>query len=149
MVTFLATWLLCSLGFYSPQVQVDSTQVQKWQDVTATEFKQIIEKDSTAFLLDVRSQPEFDKGHIAAAHLIPYNQLAERSKELPTDHQLVILVYCHSGHRSRLAAETLLKLGYKKVVNLQAGFAEWQRCQFPVTAPPPQESKKPEGKPNE
>ncbi len=149
MAAFLATWFLCSVGFCSPQVQVDSTQAQPWQNVTAIEFKKIVETDSTVLLLDVRSQSEYDRGHLAGAHLFPYNQLSDRSKELPVDHQRVILVYCHSGHRSQLAAETLVKLGYKKVVNLSAGFSEWKRCQLPIEVTPPPVSKPPEQKPNE
>lgn len=75
-------------------------------------------------LLDVRSQAEFDTGHIAGALLIPDTEIADRALlELP-DQSAVILVYCRSGRRSKLAAQTLVDAGYTGVYEF-GGIADW------------------------
>ena len=56
---------------------------------------------------------------------IPYDQLTARASELPADKGAKILVYCLSGGQSRVAAQTLLDLGYTNVWNLDGGMNAW------------------------
>jgi phage shock protein E len=69
-------------------------------------------------LLDVRDQYEYDGGHIAGAVLLPYDAIAEGAPGLPEDKGSTIIVYCRSGRRSAIAAETLAKLGYTHILDL-------------------------------
>ena len=66
-------------------------------------------------ILDVRSQEEYDQGHIPGAILIPDTEIKAQAEEVLTDKDQLILVYCHSGRRSKLAAEALVELGYTNI----------------------------------
>jgi len=76
-----------------------------------------------ARLLDVRTQQEFDAGHLPGAILIPYDQVAARASELGARDAPVVL-YCRSGRRTGIAAEALRSLGFTRVWDLQ-GMANW------------------------
>ena len=65
-------------------------------------------------------------GEIAATDLyIPFDQVAARAAELPTDKTAKIVVYCRSGHESAIAAQTLIDLGYTNIDNLDGGMTAW------------------------
>ena len=75
-------------------------------------------------ILDARTQEEFDEGHIDGAILIPEYEVANRAeKELPDKDQL-ILVYCRSGRRSKIASQALVDLGYTNVKEF-GGIIDW------------------------
>jgi rhodanese-related sulfurtransferase len=74
---------------------------------------------SGAVLLDVRTLQEYEAGRIPGARLIPFDQLAARSGELPAKDRPIVL-YCRSGRRTGLAASTLTELGYTAVYDMQA-----------------------------
>jgi len=94
-----------------------------WTDVTADELAaMLVHKDFT--FIDVKTPYV---GEIAGTDLwIPYDQLASRVAELPADRGAKVLVYCRSGAESRVAAQTLLDLGYRNVWNLDGGMQAWQ-----------------------
>lgn len=81
-----------------------------------------------ALLLDVRSQGEFDSGHVEGATLIPVDELESRLAEIETatggDKTKPIVVYCRSGRRSATAKQTLLAAGYTQVSDL-GGMSNW------------------------
>ncbi len=69
-------------------------------------------------VVDVRAPGEFAAGHVPGAVNIPYDQIALRAGEVGPREAPVVL-YCRSGHRSGIAAETLRGLGYTKVYDAQ------------------------------
>jgi phage shock protein E len=69
-------------------------------------------------VLDVRTEAEWNNGHMEGAILIPYDLIGEKIGTISEDKSKPIYVYCRSGRRSQIAKETLEKLGYKDVVNL-------------------------------
>ena len=74
--------------------------------------------------MGVLTQEEFDEGHIDGAILIPEYEVTNRAeKELPDKDQL-ILVYCRSGRRSKIAAQALQDLGYTNVKEF-GGIIDW------------------------
>lgn len=83
-------------------------------------------------LLDVRSQGEFDNGHLAGARLIPLPELKTRISELEKFRDRPVLVHCASGNRSHSAARILKDAGFKEVFNLQGGMSAWQQAGMPV-----------------
>lgn len=92
--------------------------------ITAKEAKEFMYSAEDYVLLDVREEDEFASGHLEGAVLIPYGSIAERAEaELP-DKQQTILVYCRSGRRSAIAAESLAKLGYTDVRDF-GGIIDW------------------------
>jgi len=85
----------------------------------------VVAHQSEVTLLDVRSAEEFNgpDGRVAGSLLIPLPELESRSGELPADRPLVVV--CHSGSRSALATQQLLKAGRQRVANLHGGLSRW------------------------
>ena len=75
-------------------------------------------------ILDVRTEEEYNEGHIPNAILIPNTEIRERAELELTDQDQLILVYCRSGNRSKLAAAILVELGYTNVVEF-GGINSW------------------------
>ncbi len=76
-------------------------------------------------LLDVRTQGEYDEGHINDPTLIPVDELESRLAEIEEYKNLPVLVYCRSGNRSATAAKILLDNGFQEVHNLLGGIGAW------------------------
>jgi rhodanese-related sulfurtransferase len=66
---------------------------------------------------------------------IPYDRIGEHRDRLPSDQDAAIVLYCRTGHMSVTAAETLVRLGYTNVWNLEGGFTAWERAGFPFRKP--------------
>lgn len=76
-------------------------------------------------LLDIRTESEYEAGHIQGAHWFPRGKLEYYIQELIKDPDSRIILYCRTGGRSALATLTLRDMGYKNVVDLDGGFKEW------------------------
>jgi phage shock protein E len=83
-----------------------------------------------AFVLDVRSQEEWDQFHIAGSTLIPLDQLQNRLDELPKDKDIVVV--CLSGHRSENGTSILLEAGFTRIFCLSGGLQAWTAANYPV-----------------
>ena len=96
-----------------------------YDQISGAEAKALMDSESGYIIIDARTQEEYDQGHIPGAILIPEYEIADRAeKELPDKDQL-ILVYCRSGRRSKIAAEELVKLGYTNVKEF-GGIIDWE-----------------------
>ena len=96
-----------------------------YDQISGAEAKALMDSESGYIILDARTQEEYDEGHIPGAILIPEYEIADRAEtELPDKDQL-ILVYCRSGRRSKIAAEELVKLGYANVKEF-GGIIDWE-----------------------
>jgi sulfur-carrier protein adenylyltransferase/sulfurtransferase len=105
-------------------------------EVSAEELRALMERGAAVTLLDVREADEAAEGQIPGALLLPRGWLELRVEALvPRDAQLV--VYCQSGARSLLAAQTLGGLGYARVRSLAGGFGRWSDAGFPTVRPSP------------
>ena len=93
-------------------------------NITAEEAKQIMDSEEGYIILDVRTQEEYDQGHIPGAIVISHKEIAERAEEVLTDKDQLILVYCRSGRRSKIAAEALVELGYTNIKEF-GGILDW------------------------
>jgi len=106
---------------------------EAWQRVGADDFADAVESEADAFLLDTRTQPEWEQdGHLSNATLIPHDELEQRDDELPEDKGTTILLYCRSGNRSQQAAQTLLELGFTNIIELNTGINGWKDAGYPV-----------------
>jgi len=112
-------------------MQYKSSGEAQFTELTAKEAKKYID-EKKPFILDVRTPNEYYSGHIEGADLIPLQQLVERISELDTVKNKDILVYCRSGNRSTVAAQILIKNGFKKLNNLRSGITGWQREGYPI-----------------
>ena len=93
-------------------------------NITAEEAKQIMDTEEGYIILDAREQDEYDAGHIPGAILIPYTQIEAKASEMLADKDQLILVYCRSGRRSKIAAEALVELGYTNIKEF-GGILDW------------------------
>ena len=74
-----------------------------------------------AAILDVRDQEEFETGHIEGASNVSRGTLEMRIQEVVPDKNTPIVCYCAGGNRGALAADTLQKMGYTRVVSIAGG----------------------------
>ena len=103
----------------------ESAKPITYEQISGAEAKALMDSESNYVIIDARTQSEYDEGHIPGAILIPEYEIAERAEaELPDKDQL-ILVYCRSGRRSKIAAEELVKLGYTNVKEF-GGIIDWE-----------------------
>ena len=97
---------------------------EMYQQITREEAKKIMDSGEEHIILDTREQDEFDEGHIPGAILIPYTEIENKAEEMIPDKNAQILVYCRSGRRSKIASESLAKLGYTNVKEF-GGIIDW------------------------
>ena len=102
----------------------EKTQEAVYMNITAQEAKEIMDTQEGYIILDVREQDEFDQGHIPGAILIPYTQIEMKADVMLQDLDQLILVYCRSGRRSKIAAEALVELGYTNIKEF-GGILDW------------------------
>ena len=96
-----------------------------YEQISQSEAKEIMDTKSDYIIIDARTQEEFDEGHIENAILIPEYEIQEKAPELIPDKNALILVYCRSGRRSKIASEALVQLGYTNVKEF-GGIIDWE-----------------------
>lgn len=106
-------------------MQFEASGDAAFTELTAAEAFELI-AESDPIILDVRTPNEFYSGHIENALLIPLHQLEVRLGELSQHRDREILAYCRSGNRSTVAAEILIRNGFKKLYNLRPGIRGWR-----------------------
>ena len=115
--------LLISLSLFGMTACSDGG-ANSYEQITPQEAKAIMDTESDYVIIDARTTEEFGEGHIESAIMIPEYEIADRAeKELP-DKDALILVYCRSGRRSKIASEELVKLGYTNVKEF-GGIIDW------------------------
>ena len=72
------------------------------------------------YVIDVRTQSEWDKSHVAGAVLIPHTEIGARIESVLPARDAPISLYCGSGRRAGKALETLKAMGYTDLENLGA-----------------------------
>ena len=114
---------VCGCNGEKPKENTIETK-NSYEQITANQAKELMEKETGYIIIDARTQEEFDEGHIENAILIPEYEISQRAeKELPDKDQL-ILVYCRSGRRSKIASQALVDLGYTNVKEF-GGIIDW------------------------
>ena len=115
----LAVMLLTACG-----QDKENSQGAGYVNITAEQAKGIMDSQGGYIILDVRTQEEYDQGHIPGAILISHEEIAEKAEDVLTDKNQLILVYCRSGRRSKIAAEALVELGYTNIKEF-GGIIDW------------------------
>lgn len=119
ILILLAVMLLTACGNTK-----ENNQEAVYMNITAEEAKQIMDTETGYIILDVRTQEEYDESHIPGAIVIPNTEIETRAEQELTDKGQLILVYCRSGRRSKLAAEILVALGYTNIKEF-GGIIDW------------------------
>ena len=115
----LAVMLLTACG-----QDKENNQGAVYVNITAEEAKRIMDSEEGYIILDVRTQEEYDQGHIPGAIVISHEEIAEKAEDVLTDKDQMILVYCRSGRRSKITAEALVELGYTNIKEF-GGIIDW------------------------
>lgn len=145
-VWILAVFLVFSI--FSLTMAQDKPKVPAWQNtvvkdwvakakaeikkVGIAEVKAAIDKKEKAYLLDVRDPDEFKAGHIPGAIHVSRGKLEFVIWDKIQDKDAKIYVYCLTAARSALATKTLIEMGYKNAVLMDAHFEEWVKAGYPV-----------------
>lgn len=95
-----------------------------YEQINAEKAKEIMDSGVDYIIIDARTDEEFADGHIKDAILIPEYEIADRAETELTDKDALILVYCRSGRRSKIASEELVNLGYTNVKEF-GGIIDW------------------------
>ena len=95
------------------------------QKMSYEELQNKLNAKENFVLLDVRTQEEFDAGHIPTAILLPYDEINLKAATVLPDKEKEIVLYCRSGRRSAIAKKVLVELGYKDVKDF-GGISRWQ-----------------------
>ena len=101
-----------------------NNQEMVFLNITAEEAKKLMDSEEGCIILDVRTREEYDQGHIPGAVLIPNTEIEAKAADLLPDKEQLILVYCRSGRRSKLAAQSLADLGYTNIREF-GGILDW------------------------
>lgn len=107
-------------------------------NVRATEFNQLLEKETRPQLIDIRTPREYQMGHIdGAINVNFYSPLFKESiKKKILDGKLdtnrTLFIYCRSGSRSNRSLAIFKSLGFKKIIHLVYGINDWYRNQLPI-----------------
>ncbi len=96
-----------------------------YEQISQDEAKRIMDTEEDFVIIDARTEEEFKEGHIEGAILIPEYEITDRAEAEIPDKDTLILVYCRSGRRSKIASEALVQLGYTNVKEF-GGIIDWQ-----------------------
>ena len=112
--------------------RLGSNQVIKVDVRIIAATNQDLEKmvEEGAFLLDVRTQEEWDDFHAPQATLIPLDQLESRVNEVPNDQDVVVI--CRSGNRSQTGRDILISAGHPSVTSVDGGMNAWRSAGYPT-----------------
>lgn len=135
LLTVILTLFSCGCGKENDMKNDNSTKENTienstvnslgYEQITGQQAKKIMDTETGYIIIDARTIEEFNEGHIENAILIPEYEIGEKAeKELPDKNQL-ILVYCRSGRRSKIASQALVDLGYTNVKEF-GGIIDWE-----------------------
>lgn len=95
-----------------------------YEQINAEQAKALMDSKDDYVIIDARTQSEYDAGHIEGAIMIPEYEISDKAEGILKDKDQLILVYCRSGRRSKIAAQALVNLGYTNVKEF-GGIIDW------------------------
>jgi len=102
---------------------------RSYTNVSATQLKAMLDKKDFAFInVHIPYEGEITKTDA----FVPYNEIVKNLDKLPADKNAKIILYCRSGRMSAIAAETLVRLGYTNVWNMEGGMIAWETLGLPL-----------------
>lgn len=116
--------LILSLSFLTAFF-CSAASAQPLADMTPDALGQL--EQQALLILDVRSEGEYDRGHVPGAIHIPHSKLTQRLDELDGWQEKPVVIYCETGGRARNAASLLQAQGFKQVFHLDGDMREWRK----------------------
>ena len=124
-------WLLAAITLCMVVAGCSSSHRETQPQATASRTAEQLAWDAIARgapVIDVRTDAEFQAGHLPSAINIPYDVITSRVSELPADKSRTIVLYCRSGRRSGIAKTSLEQIGFTSVIN-GGGYEALMRAQ--------------------
>jgi rhodanese-related sulfurtransferase len=119
----------CSIRSKTTGVDLVAAAKQQITEVNVEKAKQLLAEGNIT-LIDTREESEYAAGHIDNAILLPRGVIEFKLNTIPelADPAKAVLIYCRTGGRSALAAQTLQTLGYSTVLSIAGGFEAWEKA---------------------
>jgi rhodanese-related sulfurtransferase len=114
-----------------PGWQEHGYPIERLSQMSVQELQKEITGNTDLRIIDVRSESEWNKGHIEAAELLPLPEVLLKDVDLPKKEK--IIVTCRVGYRGNIGASYLQMHGFTNVHNLAGGMLAWTNAGFPVT----------------
>lgn len=126
---------MLTLLVISTLLVVTCAPVKEGGDVTARQVAEMLRKDTSIILVDVRTPEEYQQGHIKGARLMDFYsaEFHAMMQTLPQDRPVIL--YCRSGRRSDEAMKFLTSIGYSRVFNMLGGIIQWKKDRQPIVGP--------------
>lgn len=106
------------------------------REILVSKVKDKLKRGGPLFLIDIREDHEFERGHAKGAVHLGRGILERDIETLIPDPSAEIVLYCGGGFRSALAADSLRKMGYRNALSMAGGFKAWVRLKYPVVRGP-------------
>ncbi|MBS5937412.1 rhodanese-like domain-containing protein [Clostridium sp.] len=119
----LSTLVISGCTTLNKEISTKGQEAVTVSRITSEEAKEEM-NNNDVIILDVRTEEEYNSGHIENSVLIPIDDLEYKAEEVLTNKEQKILVYCRSGNRSKKAADLLVEMGYTNVYNF-GGIKDW------------------------
>lgn len=116
--------LIAGCGAQSGGIRNADENEGGYRQITQEEASRIMREESGYVILDVRTEEEFAEGHIPGAVCIPVETIGDEPPAQLPDKDRLILIYCRSGRRSKIASEQLAALGYTNILEF-GGIITW------------------------
>ena len=128
MLVFVFAFVSCS-SF----VNLDQTDGKElgYLQIDAEQAKTLMDTETDYIILDVRTEEEYNEGHIEGSLLIPLDTLEANLPKLANSKDRPLIVYCRSGARSAIASRLLADQGFKPL-NVSGGINEWSAAKLPL-----------------
>jgi rhodanese-related sulfurtransferase len=121
--------MFCCIFFLGDRALADMQIV----NVSPKQAAELIAGEYSLVVIDVRTQEEFDEGHIVGAKVIDVTADDFEQKLAKLDKKKSYLVHCRSGGRSGRAMEIFKELGFEKIYHLNKGMLAWEEAGLPVS----------------
>ncbi len=101
-------------------------------ETSVDDVKTKMDRGESFFLVDVREESEWGKGHIINAIYIGKGVIERDIEKKINNTEEEIILYCGGGFRSALAADNMQKMGYTNVSSMDGGYSGWVGAGYPV-----------------
>ncbi len=97
------------------------------------EVKKRLDAREKIYLVDVREESEWARGHLPGAIHLSKGILERDIEQAIPEKSATLVLYCGGGFRSALAADNLQKMGYTQVISMDGGWRGWTEAGYPIT----------------
>lgn len=123
MKKILSMFLICIM-FSLLATSCNSKTIYK--DINVNQANSLIKQEKNIVIIDVRTEEEYNKGHIKNSILIPVDEIESRISEIQKYKDKDIILYCQAGTRSTKAFNILKKYKFNRLYNMKDGFSKWK-----------------------